>query len=155
MRSLKPFVLIFSLVLASAVSAGSRNNTTLQPSGLHLTMGNPSGATTQVTDRNNFLMVKRQFALSYNNYKGGPNWVAWHLEDNDVGDAERCNCFHGDTELPVGLKRIVTSIYSNTGYERGHLCNSEDRTETDEDNRVTFAMTNILPQRQITIRALG
>ena len=64
-----------------------------------------------------------------------------------MGDAERSNRFHPDDELPVGFKRIVTGIYTNTGYERGHLCNSEDRTRTDEDNFATFAMTNILPQK--------
>lgn len=149
LRQASLFLLGIGVILAATFATGSPNSaSTLQSSvSLHLTLGNPSDATTEVTNKNNFLLVQPQFALSYNNRKGGPNWVAWHLEADDVGDAERCNCFHPDTELPTGFKRIVTSVYTNTGYERGHLCNSEDRTETDDDNFATFAMTNILPQK--------
>lgn len=148
MHQLKVFLIGLCCVLFSTLAAGSYRNATNSQSSvsLHLTLGNPSGATQAITNRDNFLMVKPQFALSYNNFKGGPNWVAWHLEDDDVGEAERCDCFHPDTELPTGFKRIVTGTYTNTGYERGHLCNSEDRTETDADNFATFATTNILPQ---------
>jgi endonuclease G len=142
--------LLFVLASSPQGSGGTTGNgptSSPQPSSsLHLTLGNPSSATTSTTNRNNFLMVKPQFVLSYNNRKGGPNWVSWHLQASDVGDAERLNRFHPDPDLPAGFKRIITSIYTNTGYERGHLCNSEDRTETQEDNDATFAMTNILPQ---------
>jgi len=112
---------------------------------LHLMLGNPTDAT-QVPNWTNLLMVKPQFVLSYNHYKGGPNWVSWHLEAEDVGGAKRLNKFQPDNDLPAGFKRIVTGTYKYTGYERGHLCNSKDRTKTPQDNLATFAMTNILPQ---------
>lgn len=113
---------------------------------LHLTLGNPSDATDDPTNKDNFLMVKDQYALSYNNSRRGANWVSWHLEKTDVGKAKRLNKFHPDTDLPEGFTRIVTGNYTHSGYERGHLCNSEDRTRTQKDNHATFAMTNILPQ---------
>jgi endonuclease G, mitochondrial len=114
---------------------------------IHLTLGNPSDATTSVTDKRNFLMVKPQFVLSYNNFKGGPNWVSWHLQAEDVGNVDRSDSFHPDPDLPEGFKRVVTGNYTNSGFERGHLCNSKDRTDTEDNNFATFAMTNILPQK--------
>ncbi len=136
------------LLISTRTPASSLEGTSPQPRPyLHLTLGNPTNATTHVANASNFLMVKPQFALSYNHYKGGPNWVSWHLEAEDVGRASRDDDFHPDEDLPNGFKRIVTGIYTNTDFERGHLCNSEDRTETAEDNLATFAMTNILPQR--------
>ena len=39
----------------------------------HLKMGNPSQATTNESQKNNFLMKKEFFALSHNNAKGTPN----------------------------------------------------------------------------------
>jgi endonuclease G, mitochondrial len=113
---------------------------------LHLTLGNPSGATTRPRDKDNFLLVKPQFALSYNDERGAPNWVSWHLQKSDVGTAARRNDFHPEPNLPDGFKRVRPSDYDRTGFDRGHMCNSEDRTETQEDNTVTFSMANMQPQ---------
>src|SRR2546423_13195528 len=44
------------------------------------TLGNPSDATADSKNKNNYLLVKPQFVLSYNNDKGEPNWVSWHLQ---------------------------------------------------------------------------
>src|SRR6185503_4615187 len=49
------------------------------PSSVHLTFGNPNGATADINQPNNYLMDKPEFTLSYNRDKGGPNWVSWHL----------------------------------------------------------------------------
>lgn len=38
------------------------------------------------------------------------------------------------------------SDYTNSGYDRGHLVRSEERTKTIEDNKSTFILTNIIPQ---------
>ena len=112
----------------------------------HLTLGNPSGATDSARNKNNYLLVKPQFALSYNDDRGAPNWVSWHLQKSDVGAATRKNDFHPEPDLPDGFKRVRPSDYDRTGFDRGHMCNSEDRTETQEDNTVTFSMANMQPQ---------
>ncbi len=112
----------------------------------NLAMGNPSGATTAVANKNNFLMVKPQYALSYNNARGAPNWVSWHLSSAWKGSAPRSNTFKTDTSLPTGFLRVGTSFYTNTGFDRGHLCPSEDRDGSTADNVATFLMTNITPQ---------
>jgi endonuclease G len=144
------------LLLISAFTVSPANSDSNKPAiglsspqasvSIHLTLGNPSNATTDVTQKRNFLMVKPQFVLSYNSFKGGPNWVSWHLEADDVGTVDRSDSFHADEDLPPGFKRVVTGNYTNSGFERGHLCNSKDRTDTEENNFATFAMTNILPQ---------
>ena len=112
----------------------------------NMAMGNPSAATTSTANVNNYLMVKSQYALAYNNSKGEPNWVSWHLSRAWKDTASRCNCFTADTTLPTGYFRAVTSNYTSTGFDRGHLCPSDDRDGSDTDNAATFKMTNITPQ---------
>ena len=112
----------------------------------HLTLGNPSKATDSAGNKNNFLLVKPQFALSYNNLRGAPNWVSWHLEKSDIGDFERQNNFHPEADLPDGFKRVTPRDYAGTGFDQGHMCNSKDRSTTEEDNSATFSMANMQPQ---------
>lgn len=143
-------VTLFSVLTISAVAvmSASSNTTTVTPQesvSVHLTLGNPSGATDDETNKDNFLMDKKQYALSYNNAKGGPNWVSWHLTDSDIGSESRGD-FRTDTTLPTGFKRITKANYTNSGFDRGDVCNSKDRTNIRENNDATFLMTNILPQ---------
>ncbi len=109
-------------------------------------MGNPSGATTSTTNTTNYLMVKTQYALSYNNSKGMANWVSWHLSTAWKGTATRCDCFTQDATLPTGYYRASTSNYTGTGFDRGHLCPSDDRDGSATDIAATFLMTNMSPQ---------
>lgn len=115
----------------------------------NMALGNPSKATTNEANANNYLMVKKQYALSYNNSKGMANWVSWHLSTAWRGDAQRCNCFTADESLPASFFKVATSNYIRTGFDRGHLCPSDDRTASAEDNAATFLMTNMSPQAPI------
>lgn len=36
--------------------------------------------------------------------------------------------------------------YTNTSFDRGHLCPSDDRDSTAEENKTTFILANIVPQ---------
>lgn len=112
----------------------------------NMAMGNPSGATTATSNTNNYLMVKTQYALSYNSSRGTANWVSWHLSTAWKGTATRCDCFTQDATLPSGFYRASTGNYTNTGFDRGHLCPSDDRDGSSTDNSATFLMTNITPQ---------
>ncbi len=115
-------------------------------SSVHLTMGNPSGATTSTGNPTNYLMEKPQYALSYHRDNGRPNWVAWHLATSWFGSTPRQDDFRADTTLPVGWYRVTGSDYSGSGYDRGHMCPSADRTSSVADNSATFLMTNMIPQ---------
>jgi len=112
----------------------------------HLLLGNPSSANNNKTNTNNYLIVKHQYALSYNNDKGYPNWVSWHLDLSWKGNAKRCNCFSAEETLPNGFFKASSNSYAKSGFDRGHLCPSEDRDATPEDNAATFTMSNMVPQ---------
>ena len=109
-------------------------------------LGNPSGATTDTSNSNNYLMAKPQYTLSYNNSKHEPNWVSWHLGSSDLGSTPRQDNFRADTLLPTGWYRVTSTEFSGSGFDRGHMCPSEDRTASVDDNSATFLMTNMIPQ---------
>lgn len=115
-------------------------------SSVHLTMGNPSSAAVNVGAPTNYLMEKAQYALSYHRDNGRPNWTAWHLATSWLGSTARQDDFRADTTLPAGWYRVTGSDYSGSGYDRGHMCPSGDRTKTVADNSSTFLMTNMIPQ---------
>jgi endonuclease G len=113
----------------------------------HLRWGNPSGATSDPGNRDNYLMKKQYYALSYNNTKGTPNWVSWHLSKEDLGNASRAGLpFLPDEELPAGFKKVVTREYAGSGFDRGHMCPAADRGSDMDALKATFVMTNLVPQ---------
>lgn len=111
-----------------------------------LVFGNPSNATTDVANENNYLMAKPQYTLSYNRSKATANWVAWRLDSTWIGNSGRQDDFRPDTTLPVGWYQVLDSDYSGSGYSRGHIVPSGDRTRSIPDNSATFLMTNMMPQ---------
>jgi len=112
----------------------------------HLELGNPSNATTSTATPNNYLLSKTQYVLSYNNSKGSANWVAWHMSNAWKGSAARCNCFTTDTQIPSTFYRASSTSFSGSGFDRGHMCPSEDRDGSSADNAATFLMSNMIPQ---------
>ncbi len=112
----------------------------------HLKMGNPSKATVDPAKKDNYLLKKDYFALSYNNAKGTPNWVSWRLVADDLGDAPRQLVFDTDFTLPKTFNRVVHKDYSGSGFDRGHMCPHSDRAKNETTSFATFVMTNIIPQ---------
>ncbi|MEO2062883.1 MAG: DNA/RNA non-specific endonuclease [Christiangramia sp.] len=113
---------------------------------VHLTMGNPSAAVTDVNYPNNYLLEKEEYVMSYSRDRGQANWVSWHLDEAWLGDAPRQNDFRNDTSLPAGWYQVQETDYSGSGFDRGHQCPSADRTLSVDDNSNTFFMTNMMPQ---------
>lgn len=134
----------FWLVLAVLQLAGVAR-ATIGPS-LQLQLGNPSNATTSPTDTKNFLLSRPQYALGYNNATREPNWAGWNLTTADTGSSGRSSDFFQDTTLPAGFYQVLTTDYSGSGFDRGHMCPSGDRTVTAADNEATFLMSNMIPQ---------
>lgn len=112
----------------------------------HVLLGNPSGATNNVANENNYLIDKGQYVLSYNRSKATANWVSWHVDASSLGPGERQDDFRSDPALPAAWYHVSSTSYQNSGFDRGHNCPSGDRTESDDINSTTFFMTNMIPQ---------
>ena len=110
----------------------------------HTTMGIPAAAST--SDPNNFLSVKSGYVLSYNSGRKVPNWVSWELNTSYLGSIDRQDDFRPDDTLPANLPQAQLSDYSGSGYDRGHMCPSADRTLTVAANSQTFFLSNMVPQ---------
>jgi endonuclease G len=109
---------------------------------IHVALGIPADS----DPSDDVLIDHREFVLSYNPRLRDPNWVSWHLEARDLGTVARQDSFHPDTLLPSVYPPVLDSDYRGSGYDRGHLCPSADRTSTVEANAETFVMTNMQPQ---------
>ncbi len=133
-------------LIVGPVTAFSYPELTQDEEYAHLLMGNPSKATEDATKKDNYLMKKKYFALSYNNNNGSPNWVSWRLTKDDLGVAKRKQTFDTDKTLPKGFKQITTKEYAGSGFDRGHMCPHSDRGKDLESSFATFVMTNIIPQ---------
>ncbi|HEX8429395.1 DNA/RNA non-specific endonuclease [Hymenobacter sp.] len=112
----------------------------------NLALGNPSGAIADVNSPNNYLLVKPQFTIGYNRDQGKPNWVSWHIDNEDRGGIDRQDDFRNDTALPAGWYQVQSNSYVGSGFDRGHNCPSADRTASVADNSATFLMSNMMPQ---------
>lgn len=111
-----------------------------------LPFGNPSGASADPNNRENYILAKRSFVISYNDRRGTANWVAWRTNIDNLGESIPRPRFEPDPDLPGGFAVINPSYYSGSGYDRGHLIPGADRFGDPELNAETFYMTNIAPQ---------
>lgn len=128
----------FLICLVTLAALGSVQSQTL-------VFGNPSNATGDNTSADNYLVSHKGYVLSYNRSRGAPNWVTWHVEASDLGSVDRTNAFRADPSLPAEWQ-IKNTDYAGSGYDRGHMCPSEDHSDTVENNRETFLMSNMQPQ---------
>lgn len=112
----------------------------------NLLLGNPSNATSNVASTDNYLMVKPQYALSYNNKTKTANWVSWQLNKSWIGATDRQDNFRPDDALPGAWYKVRPNDYTGSGYDRGHVAPSADRTRSEADNSATFLMSNMMPQ---------
>jgi endonuclease G, mitochondrial len=133
------FALLVSFWFISKAEAGGLKK-------YNLIMGKPSNAKTDPKNaKNDFLISREEYALSYNDSLGIPNWVSWYLTKSQIGSQERSD-FKVDPDLPAGFKKVTPDDYTNTGFNRGHMCPAKDRSTNAAANQATFYMTNMVPQ---------
>ncbi len=111
-----------------------------------LPFGNPSNATQDASNRDNYLVLHNSHVLSYNESRGTLNWIAWRTTAADLGERRERPLFEPDLSLPEGYKRIQYYDYSGSGYDRGHMVPAADRFGDTARMEETFLMTNIVPQ---------
>jgi DNA/RNA endonuclease G (NUC1) len=127
-RSYIPLLVVASLFFV-VLQAGAVIDITRQ-----MDLGNPSNATSDTNNHSHFLVLRPVHAMDYNDGRGQPNWVSWNLTASDLGTNERSASFFVDTNLPASFYKVGTGEYSGSGYNRGHMCPSADRTDTEEHN---------------------
>ena len=111
-----------------------------------MTVGVPNISGASSASTTNYLSVKKGYVMSYNGVEGRANWVGWTLKASDIGAIHRSDRFIQDESFPRGFKIVDEKDYKHSGYDRWHLCNSQDRTSTQYLNDETFLMSNMVPQ---------
>jgi endonuclease G len=111
---------------------------------VHTTLGIPAPASTTTPDA--FLSVKADYVVSYNGSRKVPNWVSWELNTSYLGSTTRQDDFRTDDTFPPSEPQAQLTDYSGSGFDRGHMCPSADRTLTVPANSQTFYLTNMVPQ---------
>ncbi len=109
----------------------------------HAALGYPSPAAPGLPTR--WLVEKPQYAVAFDTEKKIPAWVAWKTGAANLGKTPRCNCWAPAPELASAAQPDEQS-YAHSGFDRGHLCPSDERTANGDDNRETFRFINIVPQ---------
>ena len=111
----------------------------------HMLLGNPTNATANAGNGNNYFKDNVYYKLGYSSSRGIPIWVSWHLQSSDVGSTPRQDDFRPDV-LPSSYYAVSSASYNSSGFDRGHNVPSADRTSSVAANSSTFLMTNIIPQ---------
>lgn len=86
------------------------------------------------------------YALEWDNTKRHANWVAFTFDTTTSADnVKRTDAWSVDPKLPAEMQ-VQESDHKNDGFDKGHLCASEDRVYLKEANEQTFYYSNISPQ---------
>jgi len=136
------FVFLFSVLLSVAVPDASWARLGVD---YQMQLGNPTAATVDTNNHTHYLIQRTQYAMDYNDTTHQANWVSWSYTSTDTGSTSRQDSYRADTNLPAGFTRIGSATFG-TGYDRGHMCPSADRTTSVADNDATFLMSNMIPQ---------
>jgi endonuclease G len=112
----------------------------------NIRFGMPAEAKADPSQKDAYLIDRPHYVLSYNDSTHSPNWVSWSLNKSDIGHTKRSPAFETDPDLPKGFYHVSPRDYTGSGFDRGHMCPSKDRSSTEEINRLTFYTTNIVPQ---------
>jgi len=109
-------------------------------------LGRPRG-----DDATEILISRDQYVISWSPEHRAPNWVAWRLADSDLGAVRRTNSFALDPDLDQylaanGGHAVTPQDFQGSCFDRGHMTPSADRTASEDHNRRTFLMSNMMPQ---------
>ena len=87
------------------------------------------------------------YALEWNNYMKHAQWVAFSFDAiTSVKNVKRSeDTWAVDPLLPADM-RVDNKLHTNDGFDRGHLCASDDRAFSTDANKQTFYFSNITPQ---------
>lgn len=96
--------------------------------------------------KNHPVVQKLGYALSYNTKYVQPDWVAYTLDIEELNTTNTSRSDEFYEELDVISTSAKLSDYRGSGYDRGHLLSSANRTSSAELNESTFSLLNMSPQ---------
>jgi endonuclease G len=126
----KPILALAALLLTASLLPGQQPNRNVR-------FGTPSPAKADAAAREDYLIERPQYVLSYNAEKRIPNWVCWELKKSDIGSIPR-SAFTPDPDLPRGFAKVASHVYDGGGFDRGHMCPAKDRSATPADQAAVF-----------------
>lgn len=86
------------------------------------------------------------YALEWNSDMRHANWVAFSFDPTTSADVvKRTDAWAVDPKLPVEMQ-TQEADHKSDGFDKGHLCASEDRVYLKEANEQTFYYSNMSPQ---------
>jgi len=90
-------------------------------------------------------LQKTRFLVYYNINRNCPALVVWSLTKTDLGHHRRPAGQSFLTDPACPRPRAKSSDFTRTGFQRGHLCPSADRSANVGLMRATFVMSNVAP----------
>jgi len=93
------------------------------------------------------LLERTCYSVSYNEKIRQPNWVMWKLTGEHVMKRPKgvWNDYQEDEDLPADIRSTLQD-YSNSGYDKGHMCPGGDCNWDANGRDETFRLSNICPQ---------
>ena len=91
------------------------------------------------------VLFNRHYVLGYSFYFRQAKW-ALEIVDRSQTQLQRADNFRPDYRVPE-MFRADLADYEGSGYDRGHLVPSADKTETALLNSETFLLSNMCPQK--------
>ena len=85
------------------------------------------------------------YTVVYSPVLGIPVRVDWGVSRSYIGITKREPSFRFRTEQLAPRPRITSAMYSNSGYQRGHMCPAADRSVSKTLMKSTFIMSNVCP----------
>ncbi|WP_181243781.1 DNA/RNA non-specific endonuclease [Chamaesiphon polymorphus] len=102
------------------------------------------------TFRNNYLIERPQYSLSYNDELKTLNWVSYKLNKSWLGAPQSVTpkTYPRDPRLPFLTNNIIDDgdIKNTSSYSKGHMTTRSHRDRTKQDYFSTFLSSDILPQ---------
>lgn len=93
---------------------------------------------------NNEKMVN--YSIEWNSAMKHAQWAAFEFNSvNSPKNITRTNNWSVDTDLPSSMQ-TDNSYFTNDGFDRGHICASDDRIYSTAANDQTFFYSNMSPQ---------
>ena len=105
-------------------------------------------------DENNLVIVKKTdefgitYSLEWDCTKKSQRWTCYQFHDGiPDNNAGRYDTWMDDPDIPKAYQTHYAD-YTGSGYSRGHMCMSDDRQSSEDQNAQTFYMSNAHPQHQ-------